>query len=280
MSDYQKGLLWTSLGVLCLTPDALLVRLIGGEPWTLLFWRGILMSASLTIFLKLNNTPFQKLNYQGGLAALFLATSTTFFVFSLNNTHAANTLVIVATSPLLAGLASLLFLRERLPMATWLAIFVATGGVALSLADGWERGTLRGELFAAGSALAMACHFTALRWWRSPHGPLAIWAAGWLIAALALPWAAPFTVESNDWPYLFLLGGVVLPTAFGMMAVGPRYLPAPEVGLILLGETVLGPLWVWLVLHEEPGSSTLWGGTVVVGTLALHSLYRRSTHQS
>ena len=72
-----------------------------------------------------------------------------------------------------------------------------------------------------------------------------------------------------------LLGLVVLPTAFGLMAVGPRYLPAPEVGLLLLGETVLGPIWVWLVLGETPGSSTLTGGALVILTLALHGAYRK-----
>ena len=275
LSDYQKGLLWTSLGVLCLTPDALLVRLIECDPWTLLFWRGILMSVGFSLYVVWRKLPLKELKGKGWLAALFLAISTTCFVFSLESTNAANTLVIIATSPLLAAIGSWIFLKEKVPLVTWLAILVATGGVVGSLADGFGKGNLKGELFALGSALCMASHFTTLRWWKSSHGPLSIWGAGWLVAIIALPFAKPFSPAPSDWAWILLLGGLVLPAAFGMMAVGPRYLPAPEVGLLLLGETVLGPLWVWLALSERPGLATLAGGTVVIATLTAHSLYRR-----
>ena len=233
------------------------------------------MSLGFSLFVIWKKLPLKELQGKGWLAACFLALSTTCFVFSLESTQAANTLVIIATSPLLAAVGSWIFLREKVPLATWLAILVATGGVVASLADGFGRGSLEGELFALGSAICMASHFTTLRWWKSAHGPLSIWGAGWLVALLALPSARPFSPEPSDWGWILLLGGLILPAAFGMMAVGPRYLPAPEVGLLLLGETVLGPLWVWLALAERPGAATLVGGTVVIFTLIAHSLYRR-----
>lgn len=208
------------------------------------------------------------------MAALFLASSTTCFVFSLQHTHAANTLVIIATSPLLAAIMSRLFLKEEVPLKTWVAIVVATGGVFLSLHDGMGRGSLVGEMFASGSALSMACHFTTLRWWKSEYGPLSIWGAGLLTAVVAGPLAATLTLQQGDIAWVLLLGFVVLPLAFGLMAVGPRYLPAPEVGLLLLGETVLGPVWVWLVLGEQPGRATLAGGALVIMTLATHASRR------
>lgn len=263
------------MGVLCLTPDSLLVRLIDTDPWTLLFWRGLLMSMGFSAFVLARKLPLRELTGKGWLASALLGSSTICFVFSLQSTHAANTLVIIATSPLLAAVLSWLFLRETIPLVTWLAILVAMMGVGLSLADGLHKGSLRGELFALGSAFAMASHFTALRWWKSDHGPLAVWGAGFLVALFALPMASPTAVPVDDWGWVLLLGAVVLPLAFGMMAVGPKYLPAPEVGLILLGETVLGPLWVWLVMNEQPGSSTLFGGLLVILTLVSHSLYRR-----
>ena len=68
-----------------------------------------------------------------------------------------------------------------------------------------------------------------------------------------------------------LLGLVVLPVSAVLVLLGPRYLPAPEVGLILLLETVLGPYWVWLALGEEPGARALLGGAIVIGVLVLHS---------
>lgn len=280
LTDYQRGLFFTALGVLTLTPDALLVRLIETDSWTLLFWRGLLMTLGFSLFLRWKRVSPTRLRGPGWLAAAFLATSTTCFVFSLESTHAANTLVIIATSPLLAAIFSRLFLKESVPLVTWAAILLALTGVFWSLHDGFGRGSLRGELFAAVSAVCMASHFTTLRWWKSPDGPVSIWGAGLLTTVVALPLAHPLSVPADDLKWTVLLGLFVLPTAFGLMAVGPRYLPAPEVGLLLLGETVLGPIWVWLVLGETPGSSTLSGGAVVILTLALHGSYRRITSRS
>ncbi|MGE0490302.1 MAG: DMT family transporter [Vulcanimicrobiota bacterium] len=271
MSDRRFGLLITGLGVLCLTPDALLVRLISCDPFTLLFWRGVLMSLGLSVYFVVQG-QLPKAGLKPLLAGGFLACSTTCFVLSLQLTQAANTLIIIATSPLLAAIFARLFLKETVRRETALAIAVAMAGVGLSVSGSWARGSLVGDLFAAGSAVCMAGHFTSLRWWRSEEGPVAVWWAGWMAALIAVPRAAPLSVERVDVFWLALLGLVVLPTAFGLMAVGPRYLSAPEVGLMLLAETVLGPLWVWMVLSERPDPTTLIGGLVVIATLAGHAL--------
>lgn len=233
------------------------------------------MSLSLSAFLIVRRVSPKRLGKRGMLASLFLCLSTSCFVFSLQFTDAANTLVIFATSPLLAAVASRYFLQEKLPLVTWMATVVALCGVGLSLLDGASRGILRGEVIALCGALCLASHFTALRWWRSADGPLSIWAAGWLVGVVALTQAKPFSPHSSDWLWIILLGSIVLPMAFASMSIGPRYLPAPEVGLLLLGETVLGPVWVWYFLGEEPGSATLFGGGIVIVTLFIHSLVIR-----
>lgn len=244
-------------------------------PWTLLFWRGLLMSLGLSVFLVFRNTNFRNLKGHGWTAATCLAFSTVCFVLSLQKTDAANTLVIIATSPLLAALMSRYFLAERVDRSTWIAITTAMFGVSLSLIDGAQRGELSGEMFAVGSALGMAGHFTSLRAWQSDEAPLSVWGAGGIACLVALPLAEPFSVPPEDVGWLVLLGLIILPTAFGLMAIGPKHLPAPEVGLLLLGETVLGPIWVWLVLEERPGNATLLGGFLVIITLAIHSRIRQ-----
>jgi drug/metabolite transporter (DMT)-like permease len=233
------------------------------------------MSLGFSLFLWWKRIPLTRLTGPGWLAATFLALSTTCFVFSLEHTYVANTLVIIATSPLIAAVLSRVFLKEKVPLITWAAIAIAMTGVVWSLSDGMGRGNLKGELFACGSAVCMACHFTTLRWWKSEYGPLSIWGAGLVAALIALPFANSLSLRPSDIGWAALLGLVVLPIAFGLMAVGPRYLPAPEVGLLLLGETVLGPIWVWLVLGEHPGGATLGGGTLVIITLAAHAAMRR-----
>ena len=95
---------------------------------------------------------------------------------------------------------------------------------------------------------------------------------GLLAAAAAWPLAHPLSVSAADLAYLFLLGLAVLPISFYLISLGPRYLPAPEVNLIMLLEIVLGPYWVWLCIGEVPEARAFAGGAVVLATLTLHSI--------
>ena len=81
-------------------------------------------------------------------------------------------------------------------------------------------------------------------------------------------------MSSSQWVYLIVGAGLVLPIALALLTLGPRYIPAPEAAMLSLLETVLGPLWVWLVISEQPGANTIIGGAIVVGTLFLHGLWR------
>ena len=96
--------------------------------------------------------------------------------------------------------------------------------------------------------------------------------SGLTSAAVALALGAPAALVPEAWPAMLAMGLLVLPIATSLITLGPRFLPAPEVSLLMLLETVLGPLWVWLVLGEEPGRLALIGGAIVVGTLILHAL--------
>ena len=84
--------------------------------------------------------------------------------------------------------------------------------------------------------------------------------------------AKPGLLEAAQLPYVTLQGAVVLPVSFVALTVGPGYIPAAEVSLLLLLETVLGPVWVWLVLDEEPSPTALWAGVGLVLVLVVHSI--------
>ena len=88
-----------------------------------------------------------------------------------------------------------------------------------------------------------------------------------------LPLAAPLSITMADFGYLAVMGLLVLPLGSALIFIGPQYVPAPEVGLLLLLETVLGPLWVWLALAEAPGPRSLVGGAIVVGALLVNTLW-------
>lgn len=277
-SEHRKGLLLTFTAVLILSPDALLVRLIQCDIWTLLFWRCLLTSLMMTLILLIRYRQgffqsFRAVGRTGLLSALVLCCGSFFFVTSLKQTAAANTLVILAATPIFSSLLSWLLLREKIPRRTWLAISTCFGGILLIFSGSLQSGLLTGDLLALGATCMWACNLVILRHGRAVNMIPANVIGNLLVVPAALFLGAqPLQVTSSDAGYLLLLGGLVLPVAFAMITLGPRYLPAPEVSLILLVETVLGPVWVWLILAEVPHPTTLIAGLLILGTLTCHTL--------
>lgn len=277
-SEHLKGLLLTFTAVLILSPDALLVRLITCDLWTLLFWRCLLTGLVMALFLAVRYRrkfwhSFIATGRTGLLSALVLCCGSLLFVSSLKQTAAANTLIILAATPVFSSLLSALFLREKIALRTWLAIFVCFAGILLLFSGSLKNGLLIGDLLALGATLMWATNLVILRRGRAVNMIPANVLGNLLVIPIALLLGAePLVVASADAGYLLLLGGLVLPVSFAMITLGPRYLPAPEVSLILLTETILGPIWVWLALGEVPPSTTLLAGLLIVGTLLLHTL--------
>ncbi|MEQ9608756.1 MAG: DMT family transporter [Kiloniellaceae bacterium] len=279
---HKKGLLLTALGVLILTPDTLLVRLIDAEPFTLLVWRGVLQALGILAILAVQHrgrlaAPFRAVGRWGLLLAVVFSGCTLFFILALSLTAVADVLVIVAAAPLAAAVFSLVFLGEGVPRRTWVAISLAVVGIAVLVSEDLGTGSLLGALAAGVCALCIGGTFTITRHARAVSMVPAMALAGVFTAAVALPIAlvtesGAFFFTGAQLGYTLAMGLVVVPLSFALITVGPRYLPAAEVGLILLLETVLGPLWVWLAIGEYPGDLALIGGGLVVVTLAGHSL--------
>jgi len=277
-SDHRKGLFLTFTAVLILSPDALLVRLIECDLWSLLFWRCLLTGGVTSLFLVVRYRwrfwhSFVATGRTGLLSALVLCCGSLLFVSSLKQTAAANTLIILAATPVFSSLFSYLFLREKIALRTWLAILICFGGILLLFSGSLKSGLLLGDLLALGATLMWAINLVILRRGRAVNMiPANVLGNLLVIPIVLLLGAQPLTVSTVDAGYLLLLGGLVLPVSFAMITLGPRYLPAPEVSLILLTETILGPIWVWLAIGEVPQATTLLAGLLIVGTLLLHTL--------
>ncbi|MDZ7749939.1 MAG: DMT family transporter [Halofilum sp. (in: g-proteobacteria)] len=264
-------------GVLVLSPDALLIRLVDTDRGTLLFWRTLLQGLTLWAFLGAwyrGRLPgiVRAMGRAGAGATLVFALSTILFVSSITLTNAANTLFMMATAPLWAALISWLVLGERVARRTWAAIACALSGIVIIFAGGIGGGTLLGDLVGLGAALSLASQLTIARHARATNLVPALAGGTLLVAVLVGPvFAAPASVHGLDVLWLALLGVVVLPVAFGLLTLAPRYIPSPEVSLIMQLEAILGPLWVWLGVGEVPPAATFVGGAIVLATLTVHS---------
>ncbi|GLQ06051.1 DMT family transporter [Sneathiella chinensis] len=277
LSPHLYGTLVTAFGVLVLTPDALLVRLIDADTWTLLFWRGLLFATGILGFygLRYRLAVFgilRAMGWRGLQASLFFACSTICFVTALTNTTVANTLVIIATAPLFSAIISWLFLKERISRNTWIAILVSCGGIAIIFMDSIGGGNLLGDVAALGAALSIASQISTVRLARNVDMVPSLGLSGLMVALVMIPFATPATVPASSMGTLLFLGLVILPVAFGLITYGTRFIPAPEVSLLMLLETFLGPVWVWYFLAETPDRATLIGGGLVFATLITHGI--------
>jgi drug/metabolite transporter (DMT)-like permease len=270
---HARGLLITALGVLILTPDSLLIRLVAADPWTLTFWRGLLSALGmglgiLCVYREGTARAFRAIGGAGLQIAALFGTGTVIFIYSITHTAVANTLFIISTSPLFTALIAWRLLREPVPRHTWIACLAALVGIGMIAAGGLGAGSLAGDAAALMNAIILASTFSLMRFHRGRDMVPAMALGGVVTALVALPLATPSTLAGADVQILLVMGLVMLPLSFGFMTIGPRYIPAPEVGLMLLMESVLGPLWVWLALGEDPGEATLVGGAVVIAALA------------
>jgi len=279
MSPYLKGFLITFLGVVIISPDVLLIRLIDAHVYTQLFWRGTLSGTAILLFyLATTRQEFvpnlRALGWPGLWIVTIFTAGTFCFVYSATHTLAANTLFISSTTPAFAALISVVFLSEKVPARTWAAIIVSLGGIAI-IASGSSAsagGSLDGDLAALGAAVAMAAVFSIARANRTASMVPAMGLAGLATGFVAMLLAPTLMVPSDSTLWVALLGLIVVPVGFGLLTTGTRYLPAPDVSLLLLLEAIFGPFLVWLVLAESPGSRTFVGGAVVLGAMAFSNL--------
>ncbi|MBO6827780.1 MAG: DMT family transporter, partial [Sneathiella sp.] len=193
---------------------------------------------------------------------------------SLHHTSVANTLVLIATAPLFAALLGAVILKEKLPLATWLAIAVSLIGITYIFSESLSGDNLMGDIFALCAALSLAGQITTVRRSKNVDMVPSLIVSGICIGLIGVFAGGSLAMQSGpNLYYLLLLGLFVLPISFGLITVGPRYIPAAEVSLLMLLETFLGPIWAWLVLAERPANETLAGGALVITTLVVHTLY-------
>jgi drug/metabolite transporter (DMT)-like permease len=271
---------WVALlGVVILSPDALLLRLIKADDFSTAFWRlGLLSVALLTVALwngaKQGKGVVQSIRPGKFemLTGLFYGGTCTLFMFSVRNTDAANTLIIIAATPLLAGLIGVFIFKRAQPIRTWVASVVVFTALLGLFSAGFGGENALGDMLALGAAICMACYFNMLGAKPEIDAIKGMLFGAFIASLVLLTGAEPLSPTGLDWLWLLVLGFWVLPVSFLMISYASRRIPAAEVSLIMLNEAIFGSFLVWVFVHEVPDEMTLISGTVVIATLVIHSL--------
>lgn len=247
------------------------------DTWLTVFWRSVFACAFLLGFMLYKNGPastrqmFKAMGLPGLGVAICFATASTSFVVALTYTTVANVLLMQAGVPLIAALLGFLLFRERVTLATWIAIACVIAGVAIMVSS-----SLGGAVSPVGDGLALliAVVFACATVITRRHSEVAMMPAvclGTLIAAVVSgSMAKSFGVSAADLGLLFLFGAANLGLGMALFVSGARLLPSALAALIGTVEPVLGPIWVWLIHGEVPGARTLIGGSIVFAALLTH----------
>ena len=279
LTDQQKGSLLAFIAVMFITPDSLFIRLSNVDTWGLVFYRGII--PFFTVFLvmlliyKLN---FFKILISGGYHGLiyistFSITNIT-FVVSIQNTNVANTLVMIATAPMLSAILGAIFLKEPPDRKTWISIIVTFFAIIYIFFDSIKLGNFYGDILGFITAVGLAVGAVTIRSAKTKNLVPAAVIGKLFVATFALFFIESFVLENKDLFIVPLMCILCVAIPFVLVTIAPRFIPAAEVNLFFLLETIIGPIWVWLIIKEQPSIETLQGGIIIIITIAIHSFLK------
>jgi drug/metabolite transporter (DMT)-like permease len=278
-AQHLRGLIFCSLAAIIWSTGGAIVRTVGADAWTTIFWRSLFAAAFLAgLLLVRERRRFFKVFLEAPWASigmgLCFCTASTCFVVALQYTTVAKLLFLQGTAPFIAAVASWAILREKVGLRTWGAMAVAMVGIAIMEIEAFAGGgSLIGDLLGAIIGVAFAGATLIVRRNRKVRMIPAAFYATIFAGAIAFTQAPTIAITDHDLPYLFFFGFCQLGLGLALYTSGARYIPAAEAALASLLEPALGPIWVWLIYAENPGIYAIVGGTILIGSLIVHSLY-------
>jgi drug/metabolite transporter (DMT)-like permease len=248
-----------------------------GDSWTVVFWRSLWAAIFLVCYMVWRDgvsgslVLIRRMGWAGAAVALCFATASTSFVVALAYTTVANILLMQAGVPLIAALIGWLVFREKVAAPTWAAIAAVLVGVAVMVSE-----SLNGQVSPVGDGLALliALVFATATVITRRFAHVRMTPAtclGTIVACLfAATQATTLAVHGRDMAFLFAFGALNLGLGLAFFATGARLIPAAFAALLGTLETVLGPVWVWLIHAEVPTARTVLGGSIVFAALLVH----------
>ena len=279
LTDQQKGSLLAFIAVMFITPDSLFIRLASIDTWSLVFYRG--MIPFVTVFIgmlliyKLNFfSMLLNSGYHGIIYILTFSVTNITFVVSIQNTNVANTLVMIAMAPMLSAILGAIFLKELPDKKTWVAIGITFIAAVYIFYDSLQLGNIFGDILGLITALGLAVGAVTIRSAKNKNLVPAAVVGKMFVAIFAIFFVESYILAEKDLIIVPLMCLMCVAIPFVLVTIAPRFIPAEEVNLFFLLETIIGPLWVWLIIKEQPSIETIQGGLVIIITIGIHSFLK------
>ena len=273
----NPGIFLALLGALILTPDTLLMRLSELSGGQMVAWRA---TQAGSIFFIIGLCPFilsrsgvkPKIWRKSFVALVFVQMANVFcFAYGIYLAPVAIVLIAVATVPVFSIILGAVVLKEAVDMRTWAIVVIVFLGVTLSVIgdinsyDIFNLSSILGGLCGLVVAFSLACNFVIIRKDKEVAFPLALGTGGILCGLLAFYfWPSASEINLKGMFYISITGLLILPLSFILLSRASRMTPASNVSIIMLLETILGPLSVWTFTTESPQFLTIIGGIIVI----------------
>ena len=180
----------------------------------------------------------------------------------------------IATAPMLSAILGAIFLKEPPDKKTLISIIITFLAIIYIFFDSLKLGNFYGDILGFITAIGLAIGAVTIRSAKSKNLVPAAVVGKLFVATFALFFIESFVLENQDLIIVPLMCILCVAIPFVLVTIAPRFIPAAEVNLFFLLETIIGPIWVWLVIREEPSIETLYGGAVIIATIAVHSFLK------
>ena len=269
------------LGAFCLSFGGLIVKSFEGATlWQILFWRSIFFSIAVVIFLLITHkrnifNSFYKSGFPGLIGGLILSLGYCGYVFAMYNTTVANTNFIIQTQTIFLAVFGYIFLKEKISKLTLFSIILAFIGIMLMVGNSLSPGQTSGNIAAFIMPISFATLILIVRKFPDIDMIPMQFVAGIGAIIIGYLFSTKLIISSHDIFLGFLAGFFQVGLGFIFITIGARSTPSALVGIIMLTEAVLGPLWAWLFANENPPLVVLYGGVIIISAVLLQFFNRK-----
>ena len=278
MTNNAKGLALTSLGVFIMSLESLFIKFTTISPFLFSFYIGIFMFISMistfifkekAVLKKALNTNLLMLI----VCAILMGTSNIFFITAVKTTTVANVVIIFSTAALFSALFAYLFYREKITKNIIVASFFMFVGLFIIFNDKLEIGSIEGNIYALLCTAFFATSYVILSRYKEMDRFILTAFSGLALSMIAFFFCDDLSIDFKTLAVVMIMGLLISPISRVFLGNGAKYISASEVSLLMIIETIMAPVWVWIFLNEVPSSYTFIGGSIIVATLIVNSLY-------
>ena len=250
--------------------------------WQILFLRSFFFLSAITFFLLVTYKSktlkiIKESGFPAAVGGFVMSFSFISFVVAMSNTTVANVVFIISTQSMFLAIFGYFYLKEKISLIGFISITLAMTGILIMVGDSISTGSLFGNLVALAIPISFSVLVMIIRKNKNLDMVPAIFYSGIFSCIYGFFLSESFSFSNHDIFLGFLLGVPQLALGFICITIGSRSTASATIGLLMLSETLFGPIWVWLFLSEIPPLSVFIGGAVIIGALIIKSFDKRKS---